>query len=237
MFVSTSRLRTLAEYSTSETTASVADVETFMLILWEEATQAGRDAYSARLAETTPGEYPWSAVRPREYSLDATAWGELEKRIAFAPPALSLALARRPDIEPELAGDELPDPSGETPYQKILAAWWNWDPDTILESITPLGWTVPDDDLEISSTAVESMGELFAEPEDEPAPPIIPTVEGPATRQPASSGSTPARSAWDKAAPWVFGGGVLVAVGAGVYAVVTSQSPLSALNEGEGSSQ
>ena len=237
MFVSTSRLRTLAEVSRPETTASAEDVEVFMLVLWSEATQAGRDAYSARLAETTPGEYPWSAVRPREYQLDTSSWGELEKRITYAPPALSLALARRRDIEPELPGDELPDVTLEGPYEQVFAAWWNWDPTTIIASTTSLGWTVPETeaDVRISDSDVDVLGDLFIEQSPTETPPVIPTLEGPSSRsgEPASPLEGAARVTWNDAAPWVLGGGVLLAVTAGVYVVSTATPPQPALAKGD----
>ena len=239
MFVSTSRLRTLAEVSRPETTASAEDVEVFMLVLWNEASQAGRDAYSARLSEATPGEYPWSAVRPREYDLDSSAWGELEKRITYAPPALSLALARRRDIEPELPGDELPDVTLEGPYEQVFAAWWNWDPVMIIASTTPLGWTIPESeaDVRISDSDVDVLGDLFTERPPSETPPIIPTLEGPSSRgngeRPASPSAGAAQHVtWNDAAPWVLGGGVLIAVTAGVYVVATAP-PQPALAKGD----
>ena len=158
MHASSSRMEMLARYSAldarlrddAERALHTGDVETFLEVLFVESTEAGRLEYERQIDQTDAQAYPWSAVRAREVS---TGGLELDVALAFAPPALVLALTRRVDLEPELPGDELP----EQPLQTLIAAIETWDPAALLDSIAPFGWAPRDDEPRGSLDDVDAM--------------------------------------------------------------------------------
>lgn len=158
MHASSSRMEMLARYSTldarlrddAERALHTEDVETFLEVLFAESTEAGRLEYERQIDQTDAQTYPWSAIRAREVSV---AGLELDVALAFAPPALVLALTRRADLEPELPGDELP----EQPPQTLIAAIENWNPAALLGSIAPFGWATRDDEPRGSLDDVDAM--------------------------------------------------------------------------------
>ncbi|MCB9756714.1 MAG: YtxH domain-containing protein [Myxococcales bacterium] len=162
MIVSSARAATLAEFSLLEAELSedekylhAEDVEIFLQVLFEEATNEGRDAYWARMEGLDDEDYPWTAVRARHYWEPITSFGDLEKLVTHAPPAISLAFNRRPDLEPELPGDEIPDHGTEeaSGYDKLYNAWFTWDANMVLRSAGPLGWAFVDDWDEVGEAA------------------------------------------------------------------------------------
>ncbi|MCB9652522.1 MAG: hypothetical protein H6729_00120 [Deltaproteobacteria bacterium] len=235
MIVSTSRLQALAAFSKLEAGAgadrdlATRDVEIFLEVLWAEATENGRVAYEGRISELDPDDYPWSAVRPAEH----TGIGPIEGQISFAPPALSLALARRPDLEPEQPGDELPDPAvRDTAYQALFDAWWNWDADTVLSSITNIGWTVPDESDDRTSADLDVQADVFAGRGDEQVQEVPTSNISVPTDTPGSEGRRPVPTApsspthnddapawWQTPTPYVIGGLAVLTGTAGVIAL------------------
>ena len=132
MIVSMSRVETLLDFSALEAELipdqkklHAEDVEIFIDVLLDEATEAGVLAYEAKMADLPEEDWPWSAVRARTYWKPDAMFGDAEQLITRGPPALSLVLARRPELEPELAGDEIPDPgsAGWTGFWQALGEW------------------------------------------------------------------------------------------------------------------
>ena len=73
---------------------------------------------------------------------------------------MALAANRRPELEPELPDDELPDADEEgSGYQKLYRAWYSWDTNMMLRAIGPVGWLVADDWEEIGEAAGEAAEE------------------------------------------------------------------------------
>ena len=173
MIVSSARVQLLAEFSLleaelvdeAERELHKEDVEILLDVLWEEATEEGQKAYHGKLdelGEAGEEDYPWSAVRAREWHNPDPTWNDILKAFQFTPPAMALALNRRPELEPELAGDELPDPGTEeaSGYQKLYDAWFTWDANMVLRSVGPVGWVFADDWNEVGQAAGEAYDEL-----------------------------------------------------------------------------
>jgi hypothetical protein len=66
---------------------------------------------------------------------------------------MALALNRRPELEPELVGDELPGHDEESGYSKLYNAWFTWDTNMVLRSVGPVGWVFADDWDQVSEGA------------------------------------------------------------------------------------
>lgn len=234
MIVSTARVNTLIEFSELETELEGADrdihaedVEIFLDVLYEEATADGQQAYEEKLADLPEEDYPWSAVRARHYFEPVDTWGKFEKLITHAPPAISLAIARRPELEPELPGDEIDEE--ESKYAKLFNSIYTWDRNHLLRSMGPVGWLLADDTDEIveaaKEAAVEAKGDIatgvgvagraFGE-----------AAEGVAEAA-ADAVSAAGSAAWKVARPFVYGGAALLTLGVGVvvYRAVRSPEP------------
>ena len=149
MIVSMARTETLLDYANLEDVLDDAsrelhadDLQGFLDVLIEEATAEGQAAYEAKVEEAGADELPWSAVRPRHYWTPTQEYGALERRITYAPPALSLVLARRPDLDPDQPGDVIPelDASGDAATD-LYHALFTWS-DALREHMGPLGWVL-----------------------------------------------------------------------------------------------
>ena len=149
MIVSMARTETLLDYANLEDVLDdesrelhADDLQGFLDVLLEEATAEGQAAYQAKVEEAGADELPWSAVRPRHYWTPTQEYGALERRITYAPPALSLVLARRPDLDPDQPGDVIPelDASGDAATD-LYHALFTWS-DALREHMGPLGWVL-----------------------------------------------------------------------------------------------
>ncbi len=156
MIVSASRMKLLMVYAALESSASPErrrlheqEVVEFLDGLLAEANDEGTAAFLSRFGEH---EDPWAAVRVREYTVREAAI-ELERRITRAPAALSLVLARRSDLDPEQDGDELA--FGDEAFAPLVQALLSWDTGVIRRHIGPLGWSLPEVEIEFSQDAQE----------------------------------------------------------------------------------
>lgn len=143
------------------------DVEIFIEVLWEESTKAGHAAY-LKLMEGLPEEdYPWSAVRAMNWEEEKDpTWGDLLSMFVYSPPAMALAINRRPELEPEQPGDELPDPKEESGYTKLYNSWFTWDANMALRHMGPVGWVFVDDWDEVGEGASAAVDEAREDVEE-----------------------------------------------------------------------
>ena len=163
LVVSTARIETLLEFSQLEAELTPddrelqsEDVEIFLDVLFEEATEEGQAAY-LKAIEGLEDEMPWAAVRVREWYEPDPGWSELLKAIQTAPPAAALALNRRLDLEPELLLDALPDfDKRDGAYERLYDALFSWDRNHLLRAIGPVGWVLADDTEEIAAATKDA---------------------------------------------------------------------------------
>lgn len=227
LVVSTARIETLLEFSQLEAELTPEDrelhsedVEIFLDVLWEEATEEGQAAYLEAI-EGLEDEMPWAAVRVREWYDAPDEWNDVLKALQTAPPAAALALNRRLDLEPELLLDALPDfdKSDDGAYDRLYDALFSWDRNHLLRSIGPVGWVLADDTEEIAEAtkdaaakAAEDTAEV-AEKAVEKAKEVATDVVGDASK-----------IAWAIAKPMLIGVGVLAGtavVGLAGYAALS----------------
>lgn len=78
----------------NQTSEQDLDLEVFLDVLWEEATDEGREMYDAEMATRDPAKYPWSALHAPE---------------GYAVPVFFLLLTRREDLERDGELAELPE--------------------------------------------------------------------------------------------------------------------------------
>ena len=184
MIVSMSRVETLLDLSALEAELipeqnklHAEDVEIFVDVLKDEATEAGILAFEAKMADLPEEDYPWSAVRARHYWKPDATFGDAEQLIRRGPPALSLALARRPELEPELAGDEIPDP-GTPGWDGFWQALGEWQVANLRAAMGPVGWIPMEND---PKTALD--------PTVVPVDPVV--LPEDVDEEPATQGTTP----------------------------------------------
>ena len=201
MIVSMSRVETLLDLSALEAELipeqkklHAEDVEIFVDVLLDEATEAGILAFEAKMADLPEEDFPWSAVRARHYWKPDATFGDAEQLIRRGPPALSLALARRPELEPELAGDEIPEP-GTPGWDGFWQALGEWQVGNLRAAMGPVGWIPMENDPKTALDPTEPPVDPVILPEelesgvDEPAvePPVSPTPTAPSPATPSSS--------------------------------------------------
>lgn len=163
LVVSTARIEALLEFSQLEAELTPEDqemhsedVEIFLDVLWEEATEEGQVAYLEAI-EGLEDEMPWAAVRVREWYEPDPDWNDVLKALQSAPPAAALALNRRLDLEPELVLDALPDfDKSDGAYERLYDALFSWDRNHLLRSIGPVGWVLADDTDEIAEATKDA---------------------------------------------------------------------------------
>ncbi|MEZ4430759.1 MAG: hypothetical protein R3A51_24030, partial [Nannocystaceae bacterium] len=182
MDVPMSKVETLVDFSEldedltpEQKKAHAESVEVFLEVLRQDATEAGIKAYEAKLEGLPAEEFPWTAVRPRHYWVADASFGDAETRIRRAPPALSLVLARRADLEPELTSDEIPGP-GTPAWESLWEALFEWRTDVIRSAITPVGWAPPiDEEAELVLDSADPLVESEDEAEPPTSSPMVPS--------------------------------------------------------------
>ncbi len=239
MEVSSARTEMLARYSAldaslveGERNLHTEDVEVFLEVIYEEATEDGRLAYDREIDQTDPTEYPWSAVRAREVFDSDGILETLGAMLTYSPPALTLILARRADLEPEAPGDELPaEGSG------ILESFGNWDPTTVLDSISPFGWSEdPTADVQDTLDDIDALGEAFEDlaedleeqPQVQPDPVPVPAptpAPTPTSPTPAPTNASPPSSGLSTNMKIGLGVGTFALVGLGVWLSASTPAP------------
>lgn len=128
------------------------DVALLVKAAYDDATEATRAAFMARIQPMPITAWPWSAVQARGVGpLGGSAaargraiGGGAPTPAAVAPPVLILLRgeAESADAEP---GDRLPDRSTpeSAPWEPLHRALDTWDTQTITRWIGPQGWAIP----------------------------------------------------------------------------------------------
>ena len=186
MILSMARVETLLDFSALEAelipdqkALHAEDLEIFLEVLLQEATEEGAAVFEAKMADLPADEYPWSAVRARHYGQADVDRGDVEQLIRRGPPALSLVLARRPDLEPELSGDEVPEP-GTPGWDSFWQAMAEWQIEGIRASMGPVGWIPMENDPKTALDPVVPPVDPVIVPEDG-ALPVSPPASEPAS--------------------------------------------------------
>ena len=218
-----SKVETLVDFSEldedltpEQKKAHAESVEVFLEVLRQDATEAGVKAYEAKLEGLPAEEFPWTAVRPRHYWVADASFGDAETRIRRAPPALSLVLARRADLEPELTSDEIPGP-GTPAWESLWEALFEWRTDVIRSAITPVGWAPPiDEEAELVLDPADPLVESEDEVEPPTSSPMVPsssTSDASTTTSTAGSADKPNGDDGELAKRVLLGAGVVAGLG------------------------
>ncbi len=127
------------------------DVALLVKAAYDDATEAARAAFMARVQALPTTAWPWSAVQVRAVRSGRSAvpggrpiGGFAPTPAAVVPPVLVLIRgeAESADAEP---GDRIPDrgtPEG-APWEPLHRALDTWDTQSIGRWIGPLGWVIP----------------------------------------------------------------------------------------------
>ena len=218
------------------------EVKVLIKAAYDDATDAARTAFMARVKQLPTSAWPWSAVQAMTPRPGATGGLGGIAALGLAPrpgvprtPALLLLLrgqAEQADGDP---GDRLPErgtPEG-LEWELFFKALDDWNTASILKSIGPQGWLSPmgspvgqvPKDTGNGATSGMTVGEA--------PPPSTPGTAPPAEPAPASSpmpesSNLPApQPEATPAVPWmhpaVLAAGATVAVAAGVFVYTLGQ--------------
>ncbi|MDC0721721.1 hypothetical protein [Nannocystis bainbridge] len=201
------------------------DVKLLIKAAYDDATDAARADFMARVQRLPTSAWPWSAVQ-----LVAPRGGtgvSLGSIVGVPRPALVPALlvlirgqADSADLDP---GNRLPEPGSPefAEWEPLQRALDTWDTQTITKSIGPQGWVSMMGNTS-GQVSKDTNGATSGAPAPSPSPgPTEPaTKDLPAPQPPA----TPAEITWKHPAVLAAGAAVVLATGVAVYAVSQSRS-------------
>lgn len=205
------------------------DVALLVKAAYDDATDAARAEFMARVQKMPTSAWPWSAVQAMAPRGGGGTGGSLGGIIAVPKPVIPttpalLVLIRgqadAPDADP---GNRLPDPGtpGAAEWEPLYKALDAWNTQAITKAIGPQGWIsmigntagqVPKDTNGATSGAPA--------PESSPGPIGPPPKDLPAPQPPAA----PAEVTWKHPAVIAAGAAVVVATGVAIYTVSQSRS-------------
>ncbi|MGB1014442.1 MAG: hypothetical protein ACPG4T_09945, partial [Nannocystaceae bacterium] len=172
MIISSSNIDLLIQFSAEgvpRDQAMTDELEILLDVLEAEATPEGLEAwvYATRNLEN----FPWDAATPIPYKDPENAPSKLDAQVKFAPPALFLALHRRPDLEPERDNDDIPTyDTSDNQWVTLWNALFQWSADDLKNRITTTGWKSSKQPV----FAPPKLGPPPPPPEPEPEPDLAP---------------------------------------------------------------
>ncbi|PCC68227.1 hypothetical protein SAMN02745121_08632 [Nannocystis exedens] len=202
------------------------DVKLLIKAAYDDATDAARAEFMARVQKMPTSAWPWSAVQamaPRGGGGGGSLGVVVAVQRPLMAPALLVLIRGQADSADIDSGNRLPDPGapGAEEWVPLHMALDAWDTQTLKKAIGPLGWT---------SMLGTTSGQV---PKDTgggeaPAPNVAPSAPSggaPSDNVPTpQTPAVPATITWRRPAVIAAGAAVAVAAGVAVYSIGQSRS-------------